>query len=210
MNNASTTRNKHRSTYSEQATALEPSMLVRTAELRDSAVKLTDDVVGFHSSVQMDEVQKGASELSLEDVPDLLSTISYDLGFSWALVAKMLGVTTAAIRKWRKGNVATPANRLALAEIVSFSRFVKKINPRIDDVSLWMSTPISSETTLTAADLFAMGAKSSVLDFASGRLTATQVLDDSVSGWRENYVPDRDFKVVEAPDGMRSIVPADS
>ncbi len=55
-----------------------------------------------------DEAAKGAPA-------DLLSELA-DLGFSWTSVARIVGVSIPAVRKWRQGDAVSGHNRRRLAQ----------------------------------------------------------------------------------------------
>src|ERR1700678_3067776 len=106
-----------RATYASQVN--EPSLLVRTAELRDDVTQLADRATSLHVDQQQSQLIYRTTQLAQSDPRDLLRELS-ERGFSWPTLAKLVGVTTAAIRKWRRDSPVTPENRRRLAGVVAF------------------------------------------------------------------------------------------
>ena len=179
-----------------------------TAELRDSVTRLSTDADRLHTEVQGADLDERTGWLAQTEPSDLLAAASDELGMSWSLLARLVGVSPTAIRKWRKGSAhMSPENRRHLAHVVAFCEVVRELNPRIIDPTLWLETPLTTTTTLTPADLIAAGYASALLDLASQRISAVDLLNDFHPGWRQTYPSDRGFTVVEAPDGHHSIIP---
>lgn len=65
---------------------------------------------------------------------------------------------------------------------------------------------ISDETTLTPADLYAMGRYQLLLDLAGLRYAPHEVLAALDPKWRTQYGVDDRFQVTLGPDGEPSIV----
>jgi transcriptional regulator with XRE-family HTH domain len=131
------------------------------------------------------------------------------MGMSWSLLARLVGVSATAIRKWRHGTtLMTPENRSRLALVLAFCDVLGELDPRIVDPSLWFETPLTASTTLTPADLFVAGHTDVLLDLAAERTSPPSLLDLVHPEWRQDYPADVHFRVVEAPDGLPSIIPA--
>lgn len=179
-----------------------------TAELRDDVHRFSQRASQLHVTVQAADLEQRAAQLSQGDPSDLLAVASDRLGMSWSLLSRLVGVSPTAIRKWRRGTAAmTPDNRRRLALVIAFAEVLGELNPRIVDPALWFETPILAATTLTPADLFAAGAVTPLLDFAAERIGGSTLLNEWHPGWREAYPADTRFDVVQAPDGLTSIVP---
>jgi hypothetical protein len=181
----------------------------QTAELRDRADRLSADAKNLHSQVQGEELDRRAMHRAQADPGDLLTAAGEDLGMSWNLLARLVGVTPTAIRKWRRGQPITPDNRRSLAHVIAFSEALSEVNPRITDPALWLETRLHAGTTITGADLFAAGRIDALLDVAAERISATDALEIFDPQWRQRYPSDNQFSVVVAEDGLPSIVPAD-
>jgi hypothetical protein len=181
-----------------------------TAEFREQASTLANRARGLHDRVQAVDLDDRASALVQNDLDVLLNAMGDDRGLPWSVVADLVGVSPTAVRKWRRGGEITPDRRARLARLVAFCQIVSELDPRIDDVGLWLQSPIvAGATTLTPADLFARGAELALLNRAATRTGAEELLDSIDPHWRTTTKPDDRHRVVEASDGVRSIVPVD-
>jgi transcriptional regulator with XRE-family HTH domain len=95
------------------------------------------------------------SQRTKEGLPALLDKLS-SLGFSWRELARLVGVSIPALRKWRQGESASGENRHRVARLVSFCEIVRE-QYLIDDISSWLETPIHPEAPVTGLDLLANG-----------------------------------------------------
>lgn len=180
-----------------------------TAEIRDRASEIAGRADDLHGRVQRADLDQRAAALQQTAPQDLLETLADELGMPWSLVAELSGVTAAAVRKWRRGGTLTPESRYRLARIVAFCQVVVELNPRIADPVLWLQSPLSSHTTLTAKDLYAVGEADGLLDVVAERIEAVQLLDRVAAGWQSTHRPDEHHRVVLGPDGVPSIVAVD-
>lgn len=182
----------------------------QSAEARDHAASLVSRAEDLHDRVQAFDLDDRAGALAQNEPADLLNVLGDERGMPWSLVAQLVGVSPTAVRKWRRGGALTPDRRSRLARLVAFCQVVSEMDPRIDDVALWLQSPvISGATTITPADIFAQGAEIALLNRAAGRSAPEQLLDTVDADWRTTTRPDSHHKVVEAPDGVMSIVPVE-
>jgi DNA-binding XRE family transcriptional regulator len=179
----------------------------RTAELRDQAIRISDQAQELHTQVQLADLERRATILAQQDLSDLLSAACDEYGMSWNTLAQLVGVTPTAVRKWRKGQAITPEKRRRLALAIAFCRALSDVNPRITDPALWLEMPLHQATTLTGAVLFADGYADLLLDVAAERLEAASALDIYDADWRVRYAADDSHVVVTADDGLPAIVP---
>lgn len=179
----------------------------RTAEVRDGVDRLSERAGELHARVQRADLDYRARELAQSDPKDLLAILSNELGMSWSLVAELVRVSPTAVRKWRQDGPVTPENRLRIAHAIAFCEALVQHNPRITDAALWLETPLTTTTVLRPATLFAAGHAEALLDLAADRVSPVNVLDGFAHDWRTRFPADRAFEVIQAPDGLPSIVP---
>lgn len=183
-----------------------PELLVAgTAELRRNVDDLHGDVKGLHRDSQETQLSVLTHKLNLQAPQELLDELA-DQGIAWALVARIVGVTPAAVRKWRRGETVTPAYHRDIAELVAFCRLLRDRNPLLDDVDQWLDTPAASRSDVTRADLYIDGHRAELLNIASSDTTGETILDESDSGWRDRRARARRWEVVHHEDGSASIV----
>ena len=122
-------------------------------------------------------------------------------------IARVVGVSTPALRKWRLGGTATGENRRRVATLVAFcdiagSRF------SISDVACWLEAPLDPQTPLTGLDLMAGGRFDLVLQLVRDRDPDPQaVLDEFEPNWRDRY--SSPVEVFTGPDGLPGLRLAD-
>jgi len=121
----------------------------------------------------------------------------------------MLGVTSAAIRKWRRGGSMAPESREQLAALATFFEQLEETNEPIADLASWVEMRVREDTTLTPATIYRAGLQSRplLLDWAHGNIDTATMLDRFDDSWREDYARDSNFRVGTGPDGERAIVP---
>lgn len=182
----------------------------QTAQVRNEAANLANRADDLHDRVQEFDLDDRAAAFAQNDPPVLLSLLGDEFGMPWSMVADMVGVSPTAVRKWRRGGALTPETRARLARLVAFCQVLPEVEPRITDVVLWLQSPvIAGSTTVTPVDLYARGSDIALLNRASKRLSAEQLLDAEAPNWRETTRPDSRHRVVEAPDGVLAIVPVE-
>jgi DNA-binding transcriptional regulator YiaG len=193
-------------TRSAQTTPTAPSRLIGTAELRDKVTDLHEQVTDLHEDVQSSTLHARASQLAQSDPADLLATLRGEWGLSWESLAHMLGVSSAAIRKWRRGASISTENQHHLARVIAFCEMLHDADPRIGDPAQWLEEPFVSSATVRACDLYAAGLLSPLLSVAAGRTSREALLDQFDPGWRENYGADDGWSVERGGDGAPLIV----
>lgn len=179
------------------------------AEVHDDAARTTDRAKALDERLQHAHLDQRAATRSQSDPDLLLAELSDVLGMPWSLVAKLLGVSPTAVRKWRKGGALAPYSRLRLSGIVVFCEMLRETDPRIVDPALWLQTQMTSSTVLTRADVYALGRTDDLLMMAAGRRPPEEILDAVDPDWRSSHAADQQHRVVSADDGVPSIVPAD-
>jgi hypothetical protein len=122
-----------------------------------------------------------------------------DLGFEWREIARMLGVSVPALRRWRQGEPPTGEHRRDIAQLVAFTRILAE-DHMVADIASWMEVPISTDAPVTAIDLYVGGHALSILELASEHAAPDAILDRVEPGWRERFRSD--FEVFVASDGQ--------
>lgn len=145
------------------------------------------------------ELRIGAVRRSREPLERLLDRLS-DVGFSWRDIARVVGISVPALRKWRLGGRATGENRGRLATLVSFCE-VARTRCHVSDVAGWLETPLHSDAPVTGIDLIAGGRFDLALRLARDQGSDPEaVLDAFEPGWREHYAST--VEVFAGPDRM--------
>lgn len=172
----------------------------RTGFLRSATRTLVDDVAEVHDGVLEVQLDARTDEAAKRAVPELLGELA-ELGFSWREIARAVGVTIPAVRKWRQGGAATGPNRRAIARLLAFVD-VMSSDHLVDDVPSWMEMPIGG-TALTGIDAYCAGEERLLLQLAAGHLTSDELLDRLDPTWRSTA--DDRFEIITADDGQPMI-----
>lgn len=154
-----------------------------------------------HISKNLDATAGAYAQNAPQDVIRRLT----ELGVSQLIIARALGVTPTAVRKWRRGEAAKADHRSRLARFAGTYSLLGETG--VHDPAGWLDIPISNESTLTPLDLF-IGGRADLSILLGARLMEPQeALDAYQPGWRQTNPIDPDYEVVMLRDGSRSAVP---
>lgn len=130
-----------------------------------------------------------------------------DLGFAWRNVAALMGVSIAAVNKWRRGEGITGPNRLKLAKILALLDVLK--THMIEEPASWLEMPIRDGVNLTPIDMLIANRYDLVLELAAYATAGGDyqtILDEFDSDWRNSLV-DKHFETFVDADGIVAIRP---
>jgi transcriptional regulator with XRE-family HTH domain len=140
-----------------------------------------------------------------QDAPQDVIRRLTDLGVSQLSIARALGVTPTAVRKWRRGETAKSDHRARLARFAAMYSLLTETG--LHDPAGWLDIPISRESTLTPLELFISGRADITVLLGARLLEPQEALDGFDPEWRQTYPVDPDYEVVMLQDGSRSAVP---
>lgn len=169
--------------------------------LRDETSTLDADVVGRHRAAQRLSLELRAREWARRDVPRLLRELSSQRGLGWSDIARLVGVSVQALRKWRSGEPATGEHRLAVARLAAFLDLLE--DKLIDDPAGWLEMPLVAGYSPRYLDLYQAGRIDLLFELAGLRTTPEQALDEFAPDWRQQLR--LEHEVFEAGDGRLSI-----
>ncbi|WP_410785733.1 helix-turn-helix domain-containing protein [Kribbella sp. C-35] len=157
----------------------------------------------FHGAVRESDLADRALEKSKRSVANLLDELAGDRGMGWSDIAEVVGVSVSAVRKWRKGGVASPDSRSKLARIAALLDVLEKKGV-IEDPAAWMEMNFTLEPGyfIRPLDLYLEGHVTELIELAEQRQTTAQILDQVRPNWRQSR---SDFEVYLDVDGERSI-----
>lgn len=171
--------------------------------IRQRARNLHEATDKLHQQSQYAEWNTRTNKRGRASTQDMLDELG-DLGFAWRDVAKLVGVSVAAIQKWRRGEGTTGENRQKVASLLAACELVSE-HYGIQEVTSWFEMPLQLGVPVTPIDLWASGRPDLVFDFASGHTDSEQILTAWDPQWRDRYRSD--FEVFRAADGQLSIRP---
>lgn len=169
--------------------------------LRDRTRSLDADVGDNHRAAQRTTLELLARERVRSDLRELLNELATDRGLAWSDIARFVGVSVAALRKWRQGEPATPAHRLAIAKLAAFMEMLA--NVPVVDTSGWLELPVAEGFAPTHGDIYMRGRAELLLELATLRVAPGEALKEVDPAWQENQ--QLEHEVFEAEDGQLSI-----
>ncbi len=186
----------------ESATAASVLLVQRAGWLRSRADALGEDVASIHQQVRSYHLDQRAAVKSRRGVAGLLTELAVERGMAWADIARLIGVSVAAIRKWRGSSSASADHRFELAKLTAFLDLLDEY--AIEDPAQWMEMrlPLPAGYVITPMDLYRRGEVTPLLEYASQRLDAARMLDEIDPRWRDSR---SDFESYDAPDGTKAI-----
>lgn len=185
----------------DQPTRLSPDVLAnRAGALRSDVGILSEKVEQVHDMSLLIQLEARTDEQAKRRPTDLLNELS-DLGFAWTSVARLVGVSIPAIRKWRQGGSVSGTNRRKLARLLALVGLLKS-DHLISDVVSWLDMPLSG-SGYTAIDVLVAGHEANLMLYAAGHISSMQLLDRALPDWREML--DERFEIFRAGDGSLAI-----
>lgn len=171
------------------------------------AAQLHGETTQLHTGTLRELLRTRSGELAAEPLVELLAMLA-DEGFAWRDVARLVGVSVPALRKWRQGEAATGENRLKVASLVALCEVLRDKALQSDPAS-WLELPMLEDVPVTGLDLYAANRIDLLfrraLHFDADPET---ILDEFDPSWRSTYRGA--FEVFEAEDGLPGIRLRDS
>lgn len=168
----------------------------RAGYLRNLTKGLSDEFADVHNRAVEIQLEARTDEAAKRSVSDLLGELAA-LGFAWRDIARLVGVTVPAVRKWRNGEPATGTNRRAVAQLLAFVDVLRS-DHLVQDPPSWMEMPLAGSGA-NGLDLYAAGHCKLLLVHAAGHLGSEELLDRVDPTWRA-ALDDR-FEIATASDG---------
>ena len=109
--------------------------------LRDVYRLIGSSVESLPDRAMLDLVDTKSRLVARRSPAELADTLGESYGFAWRDVARMASVSVPALRKWRMGETASPANQLRLARVVALCEVIEEKCPDISDVASWFELP---------------------------------------------------------------------
>jgi transcriptional regulator with XRE-family HTH domain len=191
------------SDYAPSAPSETRALSLRADYLRTEVDMLGGEVQELHGAVREHDLADRTLEKSKKSVANLLEELAGDRGMGWSDIAEVVGVSVSAVRKWRKGGVASPESRSKLARIAALLDVLEE-KGIIEDPAAWMEMNFTLEPGyfIRPLDLYLEGHITELIELAEQRQTTAQVLDQVRPNWRQSR---SDFEVYLDVDGERSI-----
>ncbi len=155
-----------------------------------------------HRQAFTDSLAAHTNQIIKLSIQDVLGELSTQWGVAWVDVARMVGVSVPALRKWRVVGRVSGENQRRVSELLAFIRVLKEAG--VQEPGSWISIPMVDGYTATPRHLYGASSASVLVDVASNSIRPEDALDELVPGWKEDY--STDFVVRPGPDGLPAIV----
>jgi transcriptional regulator with XRE-family HTH domain len=173
------------------------------SNLRNRVQALQQNVVDTHHQTHELEWRERTSRCVRGSARDLLVQLG-GLGFGWRDIARLLGVSVAAVQKWRKGESISGDNRRNIAELAAACELIAA-HFYVDEIASWFETPLTGGVEITPIDLWTAGRQDLLFEYASTPSDPELLLAKFDPNWRESV--SSDFEVFRGDDGQLSIRP---
>ncbi|SRR6266487_1715825 len=170
---------------------------------RQRARILNQEYDELHHRSHFAEWRAMTADRGRASMTEMLSELA-ELGFAWRDIARLVGVSVAAVQKWRRGEKAAGDSRRKLASLLAACDLVAE-HYEVREVASWFEMPLVGEAPVTPIDLYVEERADLVFDYASGHADPERILSDFDPQWRERYRTD--FEVFRASDDQLSIRP---
>jgi hypothetical protein len=169
--------------------------------LRDRTSILDADVGNDHRAAQLQTLELLARDRAREDVANLLNELSAHRGLGWNDIARTVGVSVQAVRKWRGREPITGENRLSVARLAALMDLLDRVP--VQDPGGWLEIPVISGYSVRHLDLYRADRADLLFDLAHLRISPDQAMTEFCHDWRQRYRLENE--VFEAADGQFSI-----
>jgi hypothetical protein len=142
-------------------------------------------------------------QLAKHDPRDTLNSLA-DIGFAWRDVARLVGVSVPAVRRWRQGEPPTGPHLFAIGRLAAFIEILNRDHMVTNPVP-WLEMPLSDEVPLTGIDVAAAGHYEELIDLAADHMGPEDLLTRLNPNWREDMRSDVEvFRAEDGELGLRS------
>ena len=179
------------------------ALIPESSQLRYEVSDLHDETTRLSRAVYVAYLNERTTRCEQMKVQTLLQML-VATGLSWTTLARALGVSVPAIRKWRLGEGVSPENRHAVARLPQALLEILEQQLHIEDPASWLEIPLAGTRT-TLADIYARGREDLVIDYASTWISTAQELLDQTDPWWRAKTASREFETFESPDGEMAL-----
>jgi hypothetical protein len=176
-----------------------------------------EGAVAEHHVVRAEFLDELVAALADEPAPELLRELRAS-GLLWSVVAQAVGVTDAAIRKWRKDQPIEGRHKRGIARLVGLGRLYRTYVVTADPTGFaeWLDTRILRGFSATPLQLLALNRESDsallqpLLDWMLEQPDSAhaEALLDRYLGteWRDQAQSERRFRIVSSASGDRVLI----
>lgn len=169
---------------------------------RNKVRDLARTVRATHRSALSAQMEYRARSFCRRPVSEVLDELA-GMGLAWRDIARVVGVSVPAVRRWRQGESAKPEHRQAVAR---FAALVGTLGDSgVADVATWLEVPIDPGAPITGLDLASERKYEDLCELAEDQVTGADLLDEQSPDWRNRYR--REYELFRATDGELGLRP---
>lgn len=173
----------------------------RAGHVRNATTVMNDDAAAIQLEAFRIQLDARTLQLAKQDSSSLLNELS-DMGFAWRDIARMLGVSVPALRRWRQGDRPSADNLRQIAQLLAFAQIIRD-DHLVFEPAQWMEVPLVHDAPVTPMDLYRQGLLEIIYDLAADKIAPDSVLDRAIPDWRQRYRSD--WEVATDESGERFI-----
>jgi hypothetical protein len=171
------------------------------------ATQLQSETTQLHTDALQELIRTRANALSAKPLKELLLSLG-EGGFAWRDIARLVGVSVPALRKWRQGESATPENRLKVARLLALCDMLEE-KAAIADPASWLEMPLVEDVPVCGLDLLLANRSDLLFRRALHHGADPEaLLEEFDPDWRSTYRGP--FELFEADDGLPGLRPRDA
>ena len=170
----------------------------RAGHVRYSTLMVNSDAAEIQHEAVHVQLDIRTAHLAQQEPATLLEQLS-NMGFAWRDIARMVGVSVPALRRWRAGELPSGEHRRRIAQLLAFAETIRDEHMIFEPAS-WMEVPISGDAPTTPIDLYATDHLDTVFDLVAEHCTPEQALDQAEPRWRDKHRSA--WEVAAADDGQ--------
>lgn len=176
-------------------------------KLRDETGFLSLDVANAHNDALKLLLGRKTEEKIRAGASVLLADLSERRGLGWSDIARLIGVSVPAVRKWRQGGDMKAGRLHGLARLSAFLDLVEERG--IADPGMWLQTPLFYDLSqgVKKSEVYSAGHVLELLAYADGHVALEHLL---VKMGMTVDAASPQVQFVKNPDGSTSMVPLDT
>lgn len=157
----------------------------------------------WHEQTLRDLLRQKADDKARLGLSALLTDLTETYGLGWSELARLVGVSVPAVRKWRLGGDISPPKLSAVSRLAAFLELLGAEG--VQDPAAWLNLPLEGENSslITKTQIYTSGHPADLLLYAKQHLSQRQLLERSEL---KEPPPSRNAMLL-ADDAHLSIVP---
>jgi hypothetical protein len=166
------------------------------------------EAVDWHDQTLRSLLSHRADDRARLGLAALLSVLTAGYGLGWSDIARLVGVSVPAVRKWRHGGDITSVRFQSISRLVAFLDMLEE--EKIHDPVTWLNLPLddlddsTQPQSMNKKDIYIAGGIIDLLEYAKKYISHEDLL--ARTSVRDSKGPSG-TKLITAPDGHLSIVP---